>query len=133
MPALSLALVWGASKIRIRKRLLKERGFPLLHGANQNFWFCCLNPQTFSQLPLSSFCVQSTGWGLWETVLSSFCGARPYSPQLRFCCWVCLQILDLSGEGPSGLSCLLGKEEGEAPKKAGLYLSDNRSPKIIPS
>lgn len=130
MPALSLALVWTASSIRIRKTFLKEKGFPQLHWANQNSWLCCLNPQTLSQLPLNSFRVQSTGWVLWETVPSRFCGARPSSLQLSFCCWVCLQIWDLRGESPGGLSCLLGEEEGEAPKKADLYLRGNRSPKI---
>lgn len=130
MPALSLALVWTASNIRIRKKFLKEKVFPQLHWANQNSWFCCLNPQTFSQLPLNSFCVQSTDWVLWETVPSRFCGARPTSQQPRFCYGVCLQVWELRGDGPDGLSCLLGEEEGETPKKADFYLRGNRSPKI---
>lgn len=68
LPALFLALfLWKTCKVRIRKRFLKQKGFSQFHWANQNSWFCCLNPQTFSQPSLNSSYVQRQALVLWET------------------------------------------------------------------
>lgn len=101
---LSLALLWKTSKCRIRKRFLKEKEFPQFHWANWNPWFHSLDLQNFSQLFIELFLYIKHRLGLVGDSPSSFSGTKPHSLQLRFCCWLCLQISNLRREHSGCLS-----------------------------